>query len=74
MTGPVSGANPGAGPGANPDELLAAATFGRLSVGAAPLVPLYLRRPDATPPKPKPKSPAIPDVPADVGLSSPEAP
>lgn len=35
MTGPVSGANPGAGPGANPDELLAAATFGRLSVGAA---------------------------------------
>lgn len=28
----------------------------------APLVPLYLRRPDAVPPKPKPKSPAIPDV------------
>ena len=26
---------------------------------------LYLRRPDATPPKDKPKSPAIPDV--DVG-------
>ena len=29
---------------------------------AAALVPLYLRRPDATPPKPTPKSPAIPDV------------
>lgn len=29
---------------------------------AAALVPLYLRRPDATPPKPVPKSPAIPDV------------
>ena len=33
-----------------------------LAAPAAPLVPLYLRRPDATPPKPKPKSPAIPDV------------
>lgn len=33
-----------------------------LKAPAAPLVPLYLRRPDATPPKPKPKSPAIPDV------------
>lgn len=29
---------------------------------ATALVPLYLRRPDATPPKPVPKSPAIPDV------------
>ncbi|MDY5786552.1 tRNA (adenosine(37)-N6)-threonylcarbamoyltransferase complex dimerization subunit type 1 TsaB [Corynebacterium sp.] len=28
----------------------------------APLVPHYLRRPDAVPPTPKPKSPAIPDV------------
>lgn len=27
-----------------------------------PLVPLYLRRPDAKEPRPKPKSPAIPDV------------
>lgn len=27
-----------------------------------PLVPLYLRRPDAVPPKPVPKSPAIPEV------------
>lgn len=32
---------------------------------AEPLTALYLRRPDATPPKEKPKSPAIPDV--DVG-------
>ncbi len=34
-----------------------------LKAPAGPLVPLYLRRPDAVPPKPKPKSPAIPDVP-----------
>ena len=27
-----------------------------------PIVPLYLRRPDAVPPKPKPISPAVPDV------------
>ncbi|MDO5031256.1 tRNA (adenosine(37)-N6)-threonylcarbamoyltransferase complex dimerization subunit type 1 TsaB [Corynebacterium sp.] len=27
-----------------------------------PLVPLYLRRPDAVPPKPKPRSSALPDV------------
>lgn len=36
-----------------------------LAAPAEPLVALYLRRPDATPPKDKPKSPAIPDV--DVG-------
>ena len=56
-----------------PDDVPFRATEA-LAAPAAPLVPLYLRRPDATPPKPKPKSPAIPDVPADVGLSSPEAP
>ena len=39
--------------------LVAAADF---SVEPGPLVPHYLRRPDATPPKPKPKSPALPDV------------
>ncbi|MFD5869459.1 tRNA (adenosine(37)-N6)-threonylcarbamoyltransferase complex dimerization subunit type 1 TsaB [Corynebacterium sp. NPDC060344] len=41
-----------------------------LTAPAAPLVPLYLRRPDATPPKPKPKSPAIPDV----GVAKQDAP
>lgn len=34
-----------------------------LSRDAEPLVALYLRRPDATPPKDKPRSPAIPEVP-----------
>lgn len=34
-----------------------------LSAAPEPLVPLYLRRPDAKEPAPKPKSPAIPDVP-----------
>lgn len=33
-----------------------------LSAPAAPLVPLYLRRPDAKEPAPKPLSPAIPQV------------
>lgn len=33
-----------------------------LSASPAPLVPHYLRRPDAQEPAPKPKSPAIPDV------------
>lgn len=33
-----------------------------LAVSPAPLVPLYLRRPDAQEPKPVPKSPAIPEV------------
>ncbi len=40
-------------------ELVAAAD---LDAEPAPLVPLYLRRPDAKVPEPKPKSPAIPDV------------
>lgn len=34
-----------------------------LSAAPESLVPLYLRRPDAKEPAPKPKSPAIPDVP-----------
>ena len=33
-----------------------------LSAEPAPLQPAYLRRPDAVPPKPTPKSPAIPEV------------
>lgn len=33
-----------------------------LNAAPEPLVPLYLRRPDAKEPAPKPKSPAIPDV------------
>lgn len=39
--------------------LVAAADF---SAPPSPLVPHYLRRPDAVPPKQKPKSPALPDV------------
>jgi len=39
--------------------LIAAADLSR---SPAPLVPHYLRRPDAQAPAPKPKSPAIPDV------------
>ena len=39
--------------------LVAAADF---SAPPAPLVPHYLRRPDAVPPKQKPKSPALPDI------------
>ncbi len=39
--------------------LVAAADF---SVPPASLVPHYLRRPDAVPPKQKPRSPALPDV------------
>lgn len=39
--------------------LIAAADLSR---SPAPLVPHYLRRPDAQAPTPKPKSPAIPDV------------
>lgn len=42
-----------------PAGLVAAAD---LSAEPAPLVPLYLRRPDAKEPAPKPKSPAIPDM------------
>jgi len=34
-----------------------------LAATPEPLVPLYLRRPDAKEPTPKPKSPAIPDLP-----------
>ena len=33
-----------------------------LSATPAPLTPLYLRRPDAVPPKPKPRSAALPDI------------
>lgn len=33
-----------------------------VSAEPGPLVPLYLRRPDAQEPKPQPKSPAIPDI------------
>lgn len=33
-----------------------------LTAAPAPLVPLYLRRPDAKEPKPRPQSPAIPQV------------
>lgn len=39
--------------------LVAAAGF---SAPPAPLVPHYLRRPDAVPPKQKPRSPALPDI------------
>ncbi|MEJ5919122.1 tRNA (adenosine(37)-N6)-threonylcarbamoyltransferase complex dimerization subunit type 1 TsaB [Corynebacterium sp. H78] len=42
-----------------PAGLVAAAD---LSATPEALVPMYLRRPDATPPKPKPKSAAIPDI------------
>lgn len=42
-----------------PASLVAVADF---SVEPQPLVPLYLRRPDAKEPKPKPKSAAIPEV------------
>lgn len=40
-----------------PAGLVAAADF---SAASGPLVPLYLRRPDAVPPKQAPKSPALP--------------
>lgn len=43
-----------------------------LSAAPEPLRPLYLRRPDAKEPAPKPKSPAIPDV-AGIETSSVEA-
>lgn len=43
-----------------PEALVACAD---LQETPGPLVPLYLRRPDAKEPKPKPKSPAIPDLP-----------
>lgn len=39
--------------------LVAVADF---SAPPAPLVPHYLRRPDAVPPKQKPRSPALPDI------------
>nr|VDG62392.1 glycoprotease family protein [Streptococcus thermophilus] len=42
-----------------PAGLVAVADLGAIP---EPLVPLYLRRPDAKEPSPKPKSPAIPDV------------
>lgn len=42
-----------------PEHLVAVADF---SITPGPLVPLYLRRPDAKEPKPKPKSAAIPEV------------
>ena len=42
-----------------PASLVAVADF---RVEPQPLVPLYLRRPDAKEPKPKPKSAAIPEV------------
>lgn len=42
-----------------PATLVAAVDF---AAPPAPLVPLYLRRPDAKEPKAKPKSPAVPDV------------
>lgn len=42
-----------------PASLVAVADF---STEPQPLVPLYLRRPDAKEPKPKPKSAAIPEV------------
>lgn len=42
-----------------PAGLVAAADLGS---APQPLVPLYLRRPDAKEPVPKPKSPAIPDI------------
>lgn len=32
------------------------------SVAPGPLTPLYLRRPDAVPPKPRPRSAALPDI------------
>lgn len=44
-----------------PLGLVAVADFSSVP---APLQPLYLRRPDAKEPAPKPKSPAIPDLPA----------
>lgn len=42
-----------------PESLVSVAVF---DGSPAPLTPLYLRRPDAKEPKPKPKSPAVPDV------------
>lgn len=42
-----------------PEHLVAVAD---LAAEPAPLVPLYLRRPDAKEPKPKPRSAAIPEV------------
>mgnify|MGYP001756528664 FL=1 len=42
-----------------PEGLVRAAD---LNSASAPLVPHYLRRPDAVEPAPKPKSPALPDV------------
>lgn len=42
-----------------------------LAATPEPFVPLYLRRPDAKEPAPKPKSPAIPDV-AGLGLNGSE--
>ena len=47
-----------------PLGLAAAAGFadGTTPATPEPLVPLYLRRPDAVPPKQRPKSPAIPDL------------
>ncbi|WP_295625623.1 tRNA (adenosine(37)-N6)-threonylcarbamoyltransferase complex dimerization subunit type 1 TsaB [uncultured Corynebacterium sp.] len=53
--------------GAPSDAASAFRATDALASSAAPLVPLYLRRPDATPPKPKPKSPAIPDMNLDAG-------
>ncbi len=44
-----------------------------LSAAPEPLVPLYLRRPDAKEPAPKPKSPAIPDVPGIRGAGAESA-
>ena len=40
-----------------------------LAATPEPLVPLYLRRPDAKEPTPKPKSPAIPDLPKDAHVA-----
>lgn len=44
-----------------------------LSAAPEPLVPLYLRRPDAKEPASKPKSPAIPDVPGIRGAGAESA-
>lgn len=50
---PHTAANP------RPAGLVAVAN---LDAAPEPLTPLYLRRPDAVPPKPKPRSAALPDV------------
>lgn len=50
---PYTAANP------RPAGLVAVAN---LDAAPEPLTPLYLRRPDAVPPKPKPRSAALPDV------------